>query len=68
MYIDADVRNNVSTFNIDNGNALIEQIMSDVRNSDELKINSLKERYFGKKYDRENIRELSYKLAKELHI
>jgi hypothetical protein len=66
MYVDSDVRNNVSTFNAYNGKALIEQIRSDIQNTNKSKRDNLKKKYFGNKCDRENIKELSYKIAKEL--
>jgi len=57
MYIDDDVRNDVYTFNVSDGTALITQINASIQDKDSLRTNKLKEKYFGKDCNYEEVRE-----------
>jgi hypothetical protein len=65
-YVDDDVRKEVSTFNINDGESLIKQVNNDIKHNNILKRNSLKERYFGKDCECKNTKETINKLIKEL--
>jgi hypothetical protein len=61
-YIDDDVRNDVSSFNLNDGVALIEQIKNDIQNNDDTKIDMLKEKYFGNECNHKEIKKIFFKL------
>jgi hypothetical protein len=54
-YIDDDVRNDVSSFNINEGDSLVAQINRDIQNSDNTKTDNLKNKYFGNEVNQKDI-------------
>jgi hypothetical protein len=54
-YVDDDVRNDVSSFNINEGDSLVTQINKDIQNSDNTKTDNLKKKYFGNKVNQKDI-------------
>jgi hypothetical protein len=54
-YIDDDVRNDVSSFNINEGDSLVTQINKDIQNSDNTKTDNLKKKYFGNEVNQKDI-------------
>ena len=67
MYVDNDVRRSINTFDINKGEDLIEQVKNKIQDSDNSKVNLLKEQYFGDECECESISEIAKKLTKELH-
>ena len=65
MYVDNSVRNNVDAFYDNNGTALIKKIEEEIMSND-VKINSLRIKYFGDEEDCDNIADILQKLIKEL--
>ena len=64
MYIDDDVRDDVSAFDIHNGVNLIKQIKINIKYNDSLNRDKLKDKYFGKDCNYEYLREIFSKLIK----
>jgi len=54
-YVDDDVRNDVSSFNINEGDSLVTQINKDIQNSDNTKTDNLKKKYFGNEVNQKDI-------------
>ena len=67
MYTDIDVRKNIKTFNINDGDLLIEQIKLELQEDDILERNKLKEKYFGSGCNHKDLSKFFYELKKELN-
>jgi hypothetical protein len=63
MYIDDDIRNDVESFNVDDGTSLIEKIDNDIKNINNLKENELKNKYFGDDCNYKNLQKIFSKLV-----
>ena len=68
MYIDSDVRDNVTTLNVENGVSLVDHVESVVQNNDKLIVNRLKKQYFGDECSHKDIKKIAHNLVTELRV